>query len=178
MDNKTALSISEGRCVMSETQKHVTVQAKYVTECVHRGIITLVYVPTVQQRADIFTKPLGGQVFRLHQDVLMSVDPAKLSSSSALVVTAGVSPKLSLSAGALSSSSLSAGASHTSQLIKLLAQCRIKMSERNVLRWTLLRIKLFPPLRNQTSFWLDLLRKVDRQLDALQARLLGKSQLI
>jgi len=95
-----------------------------------------------------------------------------------LVVTAGVSPKLSLSAGALSSSSLSAGASHTSQLIKLLAQCRIKMSERNVLRWTLLRIKLFPPLRNQTSFWLDLLRKVDRQLDALQARLLGKSQLI
>jgi len=178
VDNKTALSLSEGKSVMSETQKHVTVQAKYVTECVHRGIITLVYVPTVQQRADIFTKPLGGQVFRLHQDVLMSVDPAKLSSSSALVVTAGVSPKLSLSAGALSSSSLSAGASHTSQLIKLLAQCRIKMSERNVLRWTLLRIKLFPPLRNQTSFWLDLLRKVDRQLDALQARLLGKSQLI
>ena len=48
---------------MSETQKHITVQATYVTECVHRGIITLVYVPTVHQRADIFTKPLGGQVF-------------------------------------------------------------------------------------------------------------------
>ena len=108
----------------------------------------------------------------------MSVDPAKLSSSSALVVTAGDSPKLSLPAGALSSSSLSAGASHTSQLIKQLAQCRIKMSERNVLRWTLLRVKLSPPLRNQKSFWLDMLRKVDCQLNALQARLLGKSQLI
>ena len=40
VDNKTALSISKGKCVMYKTQKHVTVQDKYVTECVHRGIIT------------------------------------------------------------------------------------------------------------------------------------------
>ena len=116
---------------MSETQKHVTVQAKYVSECVHHWIITLVYVPIIYQHANIFTKPLGGQAFRLHMDVIMSISHAKLPSSSTFVVTAGASPTLSLTVGA----------STTSQLIKPLAQCSIKMSERNVLCWTLLLVK-------------------------------------
>ena len=144
-----------------------------MTTCVQSWVITLVYVPTVHQQADIFTKPLGGQAFRLHQDVLMLVYTAKLSSSSELVATAGVSSKVSLPAGALSKSSLTVGALPKSQLIKLLAQFCIKMGS-NILHWTLLWVKFSPPLQNQTSYWLNLLSKVNSQLDVQQEHLLGK----
>ena len=56
---------------MTETQKHVTVQAKYVSECVQCGLIILICVSTTSNCADFLIKPLGGQVFCSHRDVVM-----------------------------------------------------------------------------------------------------------
>jgi hypothetical protein len=61
VDNKAAI------CVMHQTTKHVTVQCRYVMECVQLGAAVLTYIPTFEQRADIFTRTL----FRYHRDSLM-----------------------------------------------------------------------------------------------------------
>ena len=74
VDNKTAIYVSEGKQVMSETAKHVTVQCKYVAENVALGVVLLQYVTTAEQRADIFTKSVLGPAFRCHRDFMMRCD--------------------------------------------------------------------------------------------------------
>mmetsp|Transcript_55929 Transcript_55929/g.117024 ORF Transcript_55929/g.117024 Transcript_55929/m.117024 type:complete len:2321 (-) Transcript_55929:82-7044(-) len=71
VDNKAAICVSEGKDVMHQTTKHVTVQCRYVMECVQLGAVVLTYIPTFEQRADIFTKALSGTLFRYHRDSLM-----------------------------------------------------------------------------------------------------------
>jgi hypothetical protein len=48
------------------------VKYHFVTEAVERGVITLRWVPTAQQQADIFTKALAAPIFRHLRQQLMS----------------------------------------------------------------------------------------------------------
>lgn len=70
-DNQSAIAISENG-VKGERTKHVDVKYHFVTEAVERGVITLRWVPTQQQQADILTKALAAPVFvHLRQQLMM-----------------------------------------------------------------------------------------------------------
>ena len=49
--------------VKGERTKHVDVKYHFITETVESGKVKLHWVPSAQQQADIFTKPLGAPVF-------------------------------------------------------------------------------------------------------------------
>jgi hypothetical protein len=70
-DNQSAIAVSENG-VKGERTKHVDVKYHFVTETVERGTVTLRWVPTTQQQADIFTKALAAPVFELLRRQLMT----------------------------------------------------------------------------------------------------------
>ena len=51
---KIAIVVSEGKEIMHQTAKHVTVQS--VMECVQVGSVHLQYIPSAEQRADILPR--------------------------------------------------------------------------------------------------------------------------
>ena len=61
-DNQAAIAVSK-KGVRSNATKHVDVKYHFITETLESGQVKLVWVPTAQQQADIFTKPLGAQPF-------------------------------------------------------------------------------------------------------------------
>jgi hypothetical protein len=70
-DNQSAIAVSNNG-VKGERTKHVDVKYHFVTETVERGSIKLVWVPTTQQQADIFTKALAAPVFQLLRTQMMT----------------------------------------------------------------------------------------------------------
>jgi hypothetical protein len=70
-DNQSAIAATANG-VKSERTKHVDVKYHFVTETVERGQVTLRWVPTAQQQADIFTKPLAAPVFTTLRQLLMT----------------------------------------------------------------------------------------------------------
>jgi hypothetical protein len=70
-DNQSTIAVSKNG-VKSERTKHVDVKYHFITETVESGKVKLQWVPSTQQQADIFTKPLGPQVFLLLRKQLMT----------------------------------------------------------------------------------------------------------
>jgi hypothetical protein len=70
-DNQSAIAVSQNG-VKGERTKHVDVKYHFVTEAVERGVVSLKWVPTMQQQADIFTKALAAPVFELLRQQLMT----------------------------------------------------------------------------------------------------------
>jgi len=70
-DNQAALAASSNG-IKSERTKHVDVKYHFVTETVEGGDVKLKWVPTQQQEADIFTKPLAPTVFMQLRSRIMS----------------------------------------------------------------------------------------------------------
>jgi Reverse transcriptase (RNA-dependent DNA polymerase)/Integrase core domain/GAG-pre-integrase domain len=72
VDNQSAIVlISEHTAGKSGRSKHIDLQFHFVSERFQRGEISVTFVPTADQHADIFTKQLGGPEFRRHRDVVM-----------------------------------------------------------------------------------------------------------
>jgi Reverse transcriptase (RNA-dependent DNA polymerase)/Chromo (CHRromatin Organisation MOdifier) domain len=70
-DNQSAIAVSQNG-VKGERTKHVDVKYHFVTEAVERGVVSLKWIPTAQQQADIFTKALAAPVFELLRQQLMT----------------------------------------------------------------------------------------------------------
>jgi hypothetical protein len=70
-DNQAALAASSNG-IKSERTKHVDVKYHFITETVEGGDVKLKWVPTQQQEADIFTKPLHAPVFLQLRSRIMS----------------------------------------------------------------------------------------------------------
>lgn len=70
-DNQSTIAVSHNG-VKGERTKHVDVKYHFVTETVERGDVTLKWVPTTEQQADIFTKALSTPVFGLLRSKLMT----------------------------------------------------------------------------------------------------------
>ena len=70
-DNQAAIAVSHNG-VKGERTKHVDVKYHFVTETVESGAVKLVWVPSAQQQADIFTKPLGAVPFAALRAELMT----------------------------------------------------------------------------------------------------------
>jgi hypothetical protein len=56
-DNQAAIALSKNPMVSKRT-KHIDIRCHFVRERAEIGEIELVYIPTADQIADIFTKPL------------------------------------------------------------------------------------------------------------------------
>ena len=52
--------------------KHMDVQLKFCGEVLKQGLLKVEYVPTAENIADIFTKPLPAPRFRMLRDKLVS----------------------------------------------------------------------------------------------------------
>lgn len=61
-DNKSVINISKNPIMHSRT-KHIAIRYHFLKEKVAEGEVKLEFVPTSEQVADIFTKPLPKEVF-------------------------------------------------------------------------------------------------------------------
>ena len=71
VDNEGAINLASNPLSSART-KHIDVRFHFLRELVSSGTITVEYVPTTEQRADILTKALVGPIFREHRDFLMN----------------------------------------------------------------------------------------------------------
>jgi hypothetical protein len=71
IDNTSAKALASNP-VFHQRSKHIDVKFHWLREKVEQGAVTLAYVCTEDQRADIMTKPLTGQTFHRHMWELMS----------------------------------------------------------------------------------------------------------
>ena len=70
-DNQSTLAVSKNG-VKSDRTKHVDVKYHFITQTVDEGAVRLKWIPTTEQQADIFTKPLAAPVFELLRGQLMT----------------------------------------------------------------------------------------------------------
>ena len=63
-DNKAAISIAHNP-VLHDRTKHIEVDKHFIREKIEGGVICIPYIPTDQQVADILTKGLPSQPFRM-----------------------------------------------------------------------------------------------------------------
>jgi hypothetical protein len=70
-DNQATIAVSQNG-VRADRTKHVDVKYHFVTEAVDNGVVKLVWVPSKEQQADIFTKALATPVFELLRSRLMT----------------------------------------------------------------------------------------------------------
>ena len=61
-DNSSAIDISKNPVQHSKT-KHIEIRYHFIRDLVERKVVTLEYISTERQNADIFTKPLDRSKF-------------------------------------------------------------------------------------------------------------------
>jgi len=68
-DNTSAINISKNHVQHLQT-KHIEIQHHFIQELVEDGTLTLEFIHTDDQKADLFTKPLDSKQFEfLHQNI-------------------------------------------------------------------------------------------------------------
>ena len=65
-DNQSAINLSKN-CVHHSRCKHIDVRYHFLRDRVERKIVKLEFVPSKEQKADIFTKPLPRELFEAHR---------------------------------------------------------------------------------------------------------------
>jgi hypothetical protein len=74
VDNQSAVVlISQHTAGRSDRTKHIDVQYHFVRDRYQRGDMSVEFVPTVDQHADMFTKQLPGPSFRKHRTIIMGM---------------------------------------------------------------------------------------------------------
>ena len=69
-DNQSAIAVSKNG-IKGERTKHVAVKYAFITDSIESGAVRLKWIPTREQLADIFTKPLDVQTFtRLRKELM------------------------------------------------------------------------------------------------------------
>jgi hypothetical protein len=77
-DNQRCINLSEN-LVFHDRSKHIEMRYHYVRDMVQKNILSLQYVPTVEQTAYILTKPLSLTKFLYFRDKLGVVENASLA---------------------------------------------------------------------------------------------------
>jgi hypothetical protein len=68
-DNTSAISVSKNPILQSKT-KHIPIKYNSLREQVTNQVVKVHYIPTTEQIADIFTKPLANTAFEYLQQKL------------------------------------------------------------------------------------------------------------
>ena len=77
-DNQSCIKISENP-MFHDRSKHMEMRYHYLHDMVQRRAISLRYVPTDEQTADVLTKPLSKTKFEYFRDKLGVVENAPLA---------------------------------------------------------------------------------------------------
>ena len=72
VDNDGAISLANNPLSSART-KHIDVRFHFIRELTRSKTISVEYVPTKEQRADILAKALTGAIFKEHRDFLMNI---------------------------------------------------------------------------------------------------------
>ena len=72
VDNDGAISLANNPLSSART-KHIDVRFHFIRELTRSKTISVEYVPTKEQRADILTKALTGAIFKEHRGFLMNL---------------------------------------------------------------------------------------------------------
>jgi hypothetical protein len=70
-DNMSTISLIKSTRPKSLRSRHINVRFRYLQERISMGEFDVAYVPTNEMLADIFTKPLQGNLFRTLRDRLI-----------------------------------------------------------------------------------------------------------
>ncbi len=141
---------------MHQTSKHVTVQSRYVMECVQLGSVVLLYIPSREQRADIFTKALSGTLFRYHRDSIMGQIASQLECALMTLRVADV-PK-------------------SMRVMKLILRFRQFHQLLVATQWSVLVVGLVSSMAHKRSMYQESLTRYDRLLKALTRRIIAKGK--
>ena len=71
-DNKACIILAEGETSGGGRSKHIDVKLRHIAESVKEGIVSVRYIPTAWNYADIMTKPLGRIQFARIRDLCMA----------------------------------------------------------------------------------------------------------
>ena len=77
-DNQSCIKLSENH-VFHDRSKHIEMRYHYVRDMVQKNVLSIQYVLTTEQIADIFTKPLSLTKFVYFHDKLGVVENASLA---------------------------------------------------------------------------------------------------
>jgi hypothetical protein len=77
-DNQSCIKLSENP-VFHDRSKHIEMRYHYVRDMVQKNILSIQYVPTTEQTADILTKPLSLTKFVYFRDKLGVAENASLA---------------------------------------------------------------------------------------------------
>jgi hypothetical protein len=77
-DNQSCMKLSENP-VFHDRSKHIEIKYHYIRDMVQRKIVHVQYLPTHEQIADIFTKPLAKTKFEYFRERLGLVENASLA---------------------------------------------------------------------------------------------------
>ena len=67
VDNTGAIDLATNPKHHDRT-KHIDIRYHFIREAIERGLVDLIQIPSTEQMADIFTKPLGWQKFEEHRE--------------------------------------------------------------------------------------------------------------
>jgi hypothetical protein len=77
-DNQSCVKLSENP-VFHDRSKHIEIKYHYIRDMVQRKTVLVQYLPTYEQIADIFTKPLAKTKFEYFRERLGLVENASLA---------------------------------------------------------------------------------------------------
>ena len=72
-DNQGSIETSQHSTDFNRT-KHIAIKDFFVREHMNNGDVTIEYIPTDENLADLLTKPLGTQKFKSFTSMLMNTD--------------------------------------------------------------------------------------------------------
>ena len=70
-DNQATIKLCHNPSAAKRT-KHIDIKHHFIREFCEQGLIDVRYIPTGSQTADILTKSLGPQLFKLFRDKIVS----------------------------------------------------------------------------------------------------------
>jgi hypothetical protein len=77
-DNKGSILLEKnGKASSSKRTKHINIRYFFITACVKKEEVSVVWCPTGDMIGDFATKPLQGALFRKFRDQIMGVTPAR-----------------------------------------------------------------------------------------------------
>jgi hypothetical protein len=77
-DNKSSIILEKnGKASSSKRTNHINILYFYITDCVKKDEVSVVWCPTGDTIGDFATKPLQGALFRKFRDRIMGVNPAQ-----------------------------------------------------------------------------------------------------
>jgi hypothetical protein len=77
-DNKSSIILEKnGKASSSKRTKHINIRYLFITDCVKKEEVSVVWCPTGDTIGDFANKPLQGALFHKFRDHIMGVTPAR-----------------------------------------------------------------------------------------------------